>query len=80
MIEVVAAIAGAAITVGAMGYGSATRRSNEGREAVIRLTTAVENVAARLDEIHVDIKADRKETWQRLNALEVRVTKIEASQ
>lgn len=80
MIEVVAAIAGAAITVGAMGYGSATRRANDGREAVIRLTTAVENVAARLDEIHLDIKADRKETWQRLNALEVRVTKIEASQ
>lgn len=80
MIEVVAAIAGAAISVGAMGYGSASRRANEGREAVIRLTTAVENVASRLDEIHLDIKADRKETWQRLNALEVRVTKIEASQ
>lgn len=80
MIEVVAAIAGAAITVGAMGYGSASRRANEGREAVIRLTTAVENVALRLDEIHLDIKADRKETWQRINALEMRVTKIEASQ
>lgn len=80
MIEVVAAIAGAAITVGAMGYGSATRRANDGREAVIRLTTAVENVALRLDEIHLDIKADRKETWQRINALEMRVTKIEASQ
>lgn len=63
-----------------MGYGSATRRANEGREAVIRLTTAVENVALRLDEIHLDIKADRKETWQRINALEMRVTKIEASQ
>ena len=60
-----------------MGFGSATRRANEGREAVIRLTTAVENVASRLDEIHVDIKADRKETWQRLNALEVRVTRLE---
>lgn len=63
-----------------MGYGSASRRANEGREAVIRLTTAVENVALRLDEIHLDIKADRKETWQRINALEMRVTKIEASQ
>lgn len=80
MIEVVAAIAGAAISVGAMGFGSASRRANEGREAVIRLTTAVENVALRLDEIHLDIKADRKETWQRINALEMRVTKIEASQ
>lgn len=80
MIEVAAAIAGAVITVGAMGFGSASRRAAEGREAVIRLTTAVENVASRLDEIHVDIKADRKEAWQRMSSLEVRVTKLEASQ
>lgn len=80
MVEVAAAVVGAAITVGAMGFGSQTRRAAEGRDAVIRLTAAVENVAVRLDEIHVDIKADRKETSSRLNNLEVRVTKLEASQ
>lgn len=80
MVEVAAAVVGAAITVGAMGFGSQARRSAEGRDAVIRLTAAVENVAVRLDEIHVDIKADRKETSSRLNNLEVRVTKLEASQ
>lgn len=79
MVEVAAAVVGAAITVGAMGLGSQTRRAAEGRDAVIRLTAAVENVAIRLDEIHVDIKADRKETSSRLNNLEVRVTKLEAS-
>ena len=79
MVEVAAAVVGAAITVGAMGFGSQTRRAAEGRDAVIRLTAAVENVAVRLDEIHVDIKADRKETSSRLNNLEVRVTKLEAS-
>lgn len=63
-----------------MGFGSQARRAAEGRDAVIRLTAAVENVAVRLDEIHVDIKADRKETSSRLNNLEVRVTKLEASQ
>lgn len=47
---------------------------------MIRLTAAVENVALRLEELHVDIKADRKETYQRINGLEQRVAKIEAKQ
>lgn len=80
MIEVAAAVVGAAITVGAMGYGSQARRSAEGRDAVIRLTLAVENVASRLEEVHKDIKADRRETYARLNSLENRVTALEAHQ
>lgn len=78
MIEVLAAVVGSAITVGAMGVGANTRRSAEGRDAVIKLTAAVENVAIRLEELHVDIRADRKETYQRLNGLEQRVAKLEA--
>lgn len=78
MVEVIAAVVGSAITVGAMGIGANTRRSSEGRDAVIKLTAAVENVAIRLEELHVDIKADRKETYQRLNGLEQRVAKLEA--
>ena len=80
MIEVLAAVVGSAITVGAMGIGANTRRSAEGRDAVIKLTAAVENVAIRLEELHVDIRADRKETYQRLNGLEQRVAKLEAVQ
>ena len=79
VVEVVAAIAGAAITVSAMGLGSASRSSRDGREAVIKLTAAVENVALRLEELHVDIKADRKETYSRLNSIEQRVAKLEAT-
>lgn len=78
MVEVLAAVTGAAITVGAMGVGSMGRRASEGRDAVVRLTLAVENVATRLEELHVDIKADRKETYHRLNGLEQRVAKLEA--
>ncbi len=55
-----------------------SRRSNEGREAVIRLTEAVNTVASRLDELHVDLKADRRETFSRLNDVEQRVAKLEA--
>lgn len=78
MIEVVAAIAGASISVAAMGARGFSRRSDEAREAVIRLTSAVEHIATQLEVLHTDIKEDRKETFTRLNVVEQRVTKLEA--
>lgn len=61
-----------------MGLGAAGSRNREGRDAVIRLAASVDNVAARLEQLHVDIKADRKETFSRLNSVEQRVTMLEA--
>jgi hypothetical protein len=61
--------------MGAMGF---SRRSDEAREAVIRLTSAVEHIATQLEVLHIDIKEDRKETFTRLNTVEQRVTKLEA--
>jgi len=78
VIEVLAAVTGASITVAAMGVTGVNRRNNEGREAVIRLTEAVNTVANRLDELHVDLKADRRETFTRLNDVEQRIAKLEA--
>lgn len=77
MIEVAAAVVGAAITVGAMGIGAMGTRNREGRDAVIRLAASVDNVASRLEQLHIDIKADRKETFSRLNGLEQRVARLE---
>lgn len=78
MIEVLAAITGASISVAALGFGSFSKRNAEGREAVIRLTEAVNTVAARLDELHVDLKVERRETFQRLNECEQRISRLEA--
>jgi hypothetical protein len=78
MVEVVAAIAGASISVAAMGALGFTKRTDEARDAVIRLTSAVEHIATQLEVLHTDIKEDRKETFQRLNIVEQRVTKLEA--
>ena len=78
MIEVFAAIAGASISVAAMGAMGFSRKSDEARDAVIRLTSAVEHIAAQLEVLHTDIKDDRKETFQRLGVVEQRVTKLEA--
>jgi len=77
VIEVAAAVAGAVITVGAMSMGSIGARNREGRDALIRLAASVDNVAARLEQLHVDMKSDRKEYYSRLNNLEQRVARLE---
>jgi hypothetical protein len=78
MIEVIAAVAGASISVAAMGAMGFSRRNDEARDAVIRLTSAVEHIATQLEILHTDIKDDRKETFKRLNGVEQRVTMLEA--
>jgi delta 1-pyrroline-5-carboxylate dehydrogenase len=78
--EILAAVVGAVLAFGGAGLTGAAKRASEGREAVIRLTLAVESVSSRLEQLHVDLKSDRAETYGRLNALEQRVSKIEALQ
>jgi hypothetical protein len=78
MVEIIAALVGSAFTALVMATGGAIRGNTTNREVVTRLTVAVENVATRLEELHVDIKADRKETFGRLNAVEQRVSRLEA--
>jgi hypothetical protein len=58
-----------------MGFG---KRNDEARDAVIRLTSAVEHIALQLEAMHSDIKDDRRETYTRLNSVEQRVSKLEA--
>ena len=76
--EIAAAVVGAILTFAGVGVSGATKRAGEGREAVIRLTLAVESVSSRLEQLHVDLKSDRAETYGRLSSLEQRVSKLEA--
>lgn len=78
MIEVIAAVAGASISVAAMGAMGFSRKNDEARDAVIRLTAAVEHIATQLEVLHTDIKEDRRETFTRLNGVEQRVATLEA--
>lgn len=78
MIEIYAAILGASIGVASMSISGFTRRSSESREAVIRLTAAVESIAGKLEELHQDMKADRKEIYTRLNEHGSRITVLES--
>ena len=77
MIEVLAAVAGASISVAAIGAMGFSKRNDEARDAVIRLTAAVEHIATQLEVMHTDIRADRKETFSRLNGVEQRVATLE---
>jgi hypothetical protein len=79
MIELIAAVAGASISVAAMGAMGFSRRNDEARDAVVRLTSAVESISVQLQILHTDIKDERKETFGRLNGVEQRVSKLEAS-
>lgn len=80
MIEIVAAVAGASISVAALGAMGFSKRNDEARDAVIRLTSAVEHIADQLSILHLDIKQDRRETFTRLNTVEQRVVKLEAKE
>jgi predicted nucleic acid-binding Zn-ribbon protein len=77
MIELVAAVAGASISVAAMGAMGFSRRNDQARDAIIRLSSAVEHIATQLEAMHSDIRDDRRETYTRLNSVEQRVSKLE---
>jgi len=78
VLEILAAVIGA--TMGGAGTGLivASGRARENREIVIRLTVGMENVAKRLEQLHLDIKSDRTELFGRLANLEQRTSKLEA--
>jgi predicted nucleic acid-binding Zn-ribbon protein len=61
-----------------MGAAGASKRNEEARNAVVRLTAAVEHIATQLEVLHTDMKEDRKETYGRLSTVEQRVSKLEA--
>lgn len=77
MIEIYAAVLGASIGIAGMSVSGFTRRTSESREAVIRLTMAVESIAGKLEELHQDMRADRKEIYSRLNEQGERLTVLE---
>ena len=77
MIELVAAVVGASIGVAGLSATGFSKRNNESREAVIRLTMAVESIAGKLEELHQDMKEDRREMYSKLNNHDVRLASLE---
>lgn len=80
MIEVWAAAAGASITVAGIGITGLKQQNQQGRESLIRLTTAVDNLSRQLDVLHTDIKCRDQEVFARLSDLEQSVARLEGHQ
>jgi hypothetical protein len=78
VIEIYAAILGASLGIAGMSVSGFTRRTSESREAVIRLTAGVESIASKLDELHLDMKEDRRQMYSRLNDHDIRIAQLEA--
>ncbi len=78
MKEFAAAIAGAVIGVGGTFFISKGDRQSQARDAVIRLTEAVEHIARQLEILHQDMKEDRRETYERIGSVEQRLSRLEA--
>jgi outer membrane murein-binding lipoprotein Lpp len=77
MVEVWAAVAGASITVAGIGASGLNRQSQQARDSLVRLTTAVDNLSSRLDVLHADIKSKDLEVFARLSELERSVARME---
>jgi len=77
VIELVAAAAGATISAAFLGYNTHNRRTAEGRDCLIRLSTSVDNVASRLEELHNDLRSERMEIFARLSAAEQKIARLE---
>ena len=82
MIEIIAAVAGALVGVtgtgAVMSWANSSSRNTQSREAVIRLTAAVESIARKLEELHQDMKEDRKTIYSKLDEHGNRITLLES--
>jgi|TARA_R100001443_G_scaffold60301_1_gene70668 outer membrane murein-binding lipoprotein Lpp len=77
MVEVWAAAAGASITVAGLGITGLKQQSLQGRDSLVRLTTAVDGLSRQLDVLHTDIKSRDQEVFARLSDLEQAVARLE---
>ena len=77
MIEVFAAVMGATVGVVGVSAASSGKRNASTRDAVIRLTAGVESIASKLDELHLDMKEDRRQMYSRLNDHDIRIAQLE---
>ena len=80
VVEIWAAVAGASIGVAASGIKGANRENQHGRDSLVRLTSAVDNLASRMDVLHADLRVRDQELFARISDLEQNVARLEGHQ
>ena len=77
-VEIWAAVSGAVVGAGCTGLSTMNRQGLQHRDSFIRLASAVDNLVARMDDLHSDIKARDRDFGLRLSHLERAVARLEA--
>ena len=80
VVEIWAAVAGASIGVAASGVRGENRKGQDGRDSLVRLTSAVDNLASRMDVLHADLRVRDQELFARISDLEQNVARLEGHQ
>jgi len=80
VVEIWAAVAGASIGVAASGVRGVNRQGQDGRDSLVRLTSAVDNLANRMDVLHADLRVRDQELFARISDLEQNVARLEGHQ
>ena len=79
MIEIAAAVVGASIGIAGVSLSSASKRNNEARDAVIRLSMTVESIGEKITELHTDMREHNREIYGRLNNHAERIRALESN-
>jgi outer membrane murein-binding lipoprotein Lpp len=80
VVEVWAAIAGATVGAGALAVKSANRESLQGRDTLVRLTSAVDNLSSQVDLFRREQAAISTEIFARLSDAERAIARLEGIQ
>jgi len=80
VVEVWAAIAGASVGAGALAVKSANRESLQGRDSLVRLTSAVDNLSSQVDLFRREQAAISTEVFARLSDAERAIARLEGIQ
>ncbi len=80
VVEIWAAVAGASIGVAASGLKGASRESQQGRDSLVRLTSAVDNLSSQVDLFRREQAAISTEVFARLSDAERAIARLEGIQ
>jgi len=77
VVEIWAAIAGASVGAGALAVKSANRESLQGRDTLVRLTSAVDNLSSQVDLFRREQAAISTEVFARLSDAERAIARLQ---
>jgi len=80
MVEIWAAALGSAVTVAGLAVSGLRTQSQQGRDSLVRLTVAVDNLSRQLDVLHTDMKSVDQEIFARLSLLERSMARVEGTE